>query len=258
VSKRQENRDFLQTIPPDDVKYIILGFLASEASQSDADTYIRIYELYCLENKSIAEIAKLLDVTITNIEHKIKRIINLVKRNPIIVDELPPDTDIFQIPIERLFLSTRTYQGLKDHDIKTVGDIVRRGETDLFRMKNFGRKSLNELKSVLWTLVSRFHRTPQLQQDIENLKARSDELSKKSGEWSQDDHQQLIQVMGSLESKLNETKNLIELVLKSSTRRRQYVQEGYCIPYIVWDCLWAWSDRERHPEQTILDVLKKS
>ena len=49
MSKQQDSREFLQSIPPADVKYIIKGYLASEASQADADTYIKVYELHCVE-----------------------------------------------------------------------------------------------------------------------------------------------------------------------------------------------------------------
>jgi hypothetical protein len=258
VSKRQDNREFLQSIPPADVKYILNGYLASEASQADADTYIRVYELHCLENKSLADIAKSFDCTVSNIERKIQKIIDLIKRNPIVMDKLPPDTDIYQIPLQSLFLSARTYQCLKSADIVTVGDIVRRGGNDLLRIRNFGRKSLNEIKTVLWNLMSRFHPKPWLQEDIEKLKTRSDELSTKSAEWSRDDHARLVGVLGELESKLSETKSLIEQVLKSGTRRGHHVMEGFVVPYAVWERLWSWSDSERNPEKTILDIMNNA
>jgi hypothetical protein len=51
--------------------------------------------------------------------------------------------------IERFELSVRTYYCLKNAGIIRVSDLVRRSEDEMLRVKNFGRKCLNELKEVL-------------------------------------------------------------------------------------------------------------
>ncbi len=51
--------------------------------------------------------------------------------------------------IDELELSVRSYNCLKNANIHTVGDLVQKTEQELLRTKNFGRKSLNEIKEIL-------------------------------------------------------------------------------------------------------------
>ncbi len=51
--------------------------------------------------------------------------------------------------IEELELSVRSYNCLKNADIKTIADLVQRTEAEMLKTKNFGRKSLNEIKELL-------------------------------------------------------------------------------------------------------------
>ena len=51
--------------------------------------------------------------------------------------------------VDELELSVRSYNCLKNANIKTIGDLVTRSETEMLRTKNFGRKSLNEIKEIL-------------------------------------------------------------------------------------------------------------
>ncbi len=51
--------------------------------------------------------------------------------------------------VEELELSVRSANCLKTASIKTIGDLVRKTETDMLKYKNFGRKSLNEIKEIL-------------------------------------------------------------------------------------------------------------
>lgn len=51
--------------------------------------------------------------------------------------------------IEELELSVRSYNCLKNENIKYVGDLVIRTEAEMLKTSNFGRKSLNELKDNL-------------------------------------------------------------------------------------------------------------
>ncbi len=52
-------------------------------------------------------------------------------------------------PVEGLPISVRAFNGLQNADIKYIGELVQRTEQDMLRIKNFGRKSLNEIKEVL-------------------------------------------------------------------------------------------------------------
>jgi DNA-directed RNA polymerase subunit alpha len=57
--------------------------------------------------------------------------------------------EALDIPIDNIELSVRAYNCLKNANINTVRDLVQKNEADMLKMKNFGRKSLNEVKEVL-------------------------------------------------------------------------------------------------------------
>ncbi|GAF97848.1 unnamed protein product, partial [marine sediment metagenome] len=52
-------------------------------------------------------------------------------------------------PISELELSVRSSNCLADANIRTIGDLVKRKEAEMLKYKNFGKKSLNEINSVL-------------------------------------------------------------------------------------------------------------
>ena len=51
--------------------------------------------------------------------------------------------------IEEIELSVRSANCLENADIKYIGELVQRSEGEMLRTKNFGRKSLNEIKDIL-------------------------------------------------------------------------------------------------------------
>ena len=51
--------------------------------------------------------------------------------------------------VDELELSVRSYNCLKNADIRTIGDLVTKTEPEMLKTKNFGRKSLNEIKDIL-------------------------------------------------------------------------------------------------------------
>lgn len=51
--------------------------------------------------------------------------------------------------VEELELSVRAYNCLKNANISTIADLVQRTEQEMLRTKNFGRKSLNEIKKII-------------------------------------------------------------------------------------------------------------
>ncbi len=58
--------------------------------------------------------------------------------------------------VEELELSVRSANCLQNADVKYIGELVQRGEQDMLKTKNFGRKSLNELKEILAGLSLEF------------------------------------------------------------------------------------------------------
>src|SRR5438309_1502022 len=51
--------------------------------------------------------------------------------------------------VEELELSVRSYNCLKNAGIKTIRELVQKTEGEMLKTKNFGRKSLNEIKEIL-------------------------------------------------------------------------------------------------------------
>ena len=54
--------------------------------------------------------------------------------------------------VDELELSVRSYNCLKNSDIRTIRDLVQKSEAEMLKTKNFGRKSLNEIKDILATM----------------------------------------------------------------------------------------------------------
>src|SRR5438477_11576252 len=57
--------------------------------------------------------------------------------------------EVLNRSVEELELSVRSYNCLKNANIQTIGDLVQKSESEMLRTKNFGRKSLNEIKEIL-------------------------------------------------------------------------------------------------------------
>jgi DNA-directed RNA polymerase subunit alpha len=51
--------------------------------------------------------------------------------------------------VEELELSVRSYNCLKNANITTIRELVQKSEQEMLKTKNFGRKSLNEIKEIL-------------------------------------------------------------------------------------------------------------
>jgi DNA-directed RNA polymerase subunit alpha len=51
--------------------------------------------------------------------------------------------------VDELELSVRSYNCLKNANIRTIGELVTKSEGEMLKTKNFGRKSLNEIKEIL-------------------------------------------------------------------------------------------------------------
>ncbi len=54
--------------------------------------------------------------------------------------------------VEELELSVRSYNCLKNANIRTIRELVGKTETEMLKTKNFGRKSLNEIKEILTSM----------------------------------------------------------------------------------------------------------
>jgi DNA-directed RNA polymerase subunit alpha len=57
--------------------------------------------------------------------------------------------EVLNRSVDEMELSVRSYNCLKNANIGTIGDLVQKTEAEMLRTKNFGRKSLNEIKEIL-------------------------------------------------------------------------------------------------------------
>ncbi len=57
--------------------------------------------------------------------------------------------DLLDRSVDELELSVRSYNCLKNADIRTIRDLIKRSERDMLNTKNFGKKSLTEIKDLL-------------------------------------------------------------------------------------------------------------
>lgn len=68
---------------------------------------------------------------------------------PVIQKVAAPANEHLDKSVDELELSVRSYNCLKNSDIKTIRDLVQKSEAEMLKTKNFGRKSLNEIKDIL-------------------------------------------------------------------------------------------------------------
>jgi DNA-directed RNA polymerase subunit alpha len=61
-------------------------------------------------------------------------------------------------PIEEMELTVRSYNCLKREGVQTVGDLVQRTEEDLLEIRNFGQKSIDEVKAKLQEMALELRR----------------------------------------------------------------------------------------------------
>jgi DNA-directed RNA polymerase subunit alpha len=54
--------------------------------------------------------------------------------------------------VDEMELSVRSYNCLKNANIRTIGELVQKTEAEMLKTKNFGRKSLNEIKEILGSM----------------------------------------------------------------------------------------------------------
>jgi DNA-directed RNA polymerase subunit alpha len=84
--------------------------------------------------------------------------INFDENNLGVDDDLDEDDErirqILNTPVEELELSVRSSNCLKNANIKTIGELTRKTEDDIAKTRNFGKKSLQEIKEKLkeWNL----------------------------------------------------------------------------------------------------------
>lgn len=67
---------------------------------------------------------------------------------PVEIEKVELNENLFR-SVDELELSVRAYNCLKTANIRTIADLVQKSEAELLKTKNFGKKSLNEIKTIL-------------------------------------------------------------------------------------------------------------
>jgi DNA-directed RNA polymerase subunit alpha len=67
----------------------------------------------------------------------------------VVAPTVSPINEHLDKSVDELELSVRSYNCLKNANIKTIRDLVQKSENEMLKTKNFGRKSLNEIKDIL-------------------------------------------------------------------------------------------------------------
>jgi DNA-directed RNA polymerase subunit alpha len=96
---------------------------------------------------------------------------------------LPPDK--YNMPIEELNLSVRAYNCLKRSGLMTVGQVLEKSEDELLALRNFGRKSYEELRDKLIEM-GLLQPPTQISGDLSDLMPLQRTLTSGPGEDSED------------------------------------------------------------------------
>jgi len=85
-------------------------------------------------------------------QNQLKLFINFeeeIEEPPVEVEEKPKINDNLYRSIDELELSVRSSNCLRNADIRYIWQLVGNTEGEMLKTKNFGRKSLNEIKEIL-------------------------------------------------------------------------------------------------------------
>ena len=93
--------------------------------------------------------------------HARRQVLTVVRDNEVVhelfaeIGPSPTDAQLMAdlaLPIEELDLTVRSYNCLKREGIHSVGELVSRSEADLMDIRNFGAKSIDEVKGKLHSM----------------------------------------------------------------------------------------------------------
>ena len=131
-----------------------------------------------------------------------------------VAEETNPEMNI---PIEDLNLTQRSYNCLKREGIHTIGELVAHTEQDLLDIRNFGMKSIDEVKEKLQSLGLALKASPLGNFDANNLEGGT--FFSPEDEWSA-----TFDLTASLDSDVRATAHLNPTGL--SRRNNAYTKEG--------------------------------
>lgn len=107
----------------------------------------------------------------TLLEHIIQGDISPERIVPIY--QTDPQTEKLKTPLEKLGLSTRSYNALFRSNIRTLGDIIALSEKELRNIRNLGEQSIKEIKTIAYqyglTLNATIDREVETVEDLKHI-----------------------------------------------------------------------------------------
>ncbi len=105
----------------------------------------------------------------------------------VVDEETQRITTLLRLPVEELELSVRASNCLRNAKIRFIAELVVRSEQEMLKFRNFGRKSLQELQTVLGKLGLHFGMDISQYVSDEDLKELNEKLAKKKVQEKTDD-----------------------------------------------------------------------
>ena len=109
------------------------------------DTYKRIADVLRKDNKRLRDALSALKDAIPDATAQQKPLMLSLIETALAPTPVPPEL----ISVDELDISTRLSNCLYNADLHTVGDIIAKSECDMRHYRNFGNRSLVELRAVL-------------------------------------------------------------------------------------------------------------
>lgn len=132
--------------PVERVTYTVTNARVGQMTDYDALTLELLTNGSVLPEDAVAFAAKIL-------KDQLQVFINFQEGEEPIEEEKPVETikvnENLNRRVEELELSVRSANCLQNANIKYIGELVQKTEAEMLKTKNFGRKSLNEIKEIL-------------------------------------------------------------------------------------------------------------
>lgn len=153
ANENKEGEEAIGVIPIDSifspvkrVNYTVTNARVGQSTDYDRLTLEVITDGSVLPEDAVAFAAKI-------IKEQISLFVNFVEEpepvEEIITEEKPRFNENLNRRVDELELSVRSANCLQNANIKYIGELCIRSEGEMLRTKNFGRKSLNEIKEIL-------------------------------------------------------------------------------------------------------------
>ncbi|MBI3442895.1 MAG: hypothetical protein HY007_03950 [Candidatus Sungbacteria bacterium] len=82
-------------------------------------------------------------------EQKTEKLLEQISHGLVIVNFAPAQLQYLCRSVDEIEIGVRSYNNLKNADIKTIYELVQKNEADMLKSRWFGRKNIQEIKDIL-------------------------------------------------------------------------------------------------------------